>query len=138
MNEAGVEAKGPGMAESVRANRGGDMTDHPWVQEFPASITVCDPQGIIVEMNDRAVKTFQDQGGEKLIGTNLLDCHPEPARTKTQRLLETRQPNVYTIEKGGVKKLIYQAPWYKEGRYAGFLELSLEIPAQMPHFIRDA
>ena len=114
------------------------MTDHPWVQEFPASITVCDPQGIVLEMNDRAVRTFQDQGGAKLIGTNLLDCHPEPARMKTQRLLETRQPNVYTIEKGGVKKLIYQVPWSKGGKYAGLVELSLEIPSQMPHFIRDA
>ena len=114
------------------------MASHSWVQEFPGSITVCDAKGIILEMNDRAVKTFQDQGGEKLIGTNMLDCHPEPARTKTRQLLETRQANVYTIEKGGVKKLIYQTPWFKDGRYSGFVELSLEIPAQMPHFIRDA
>ena len=114
------------------------MANHSWVQEFPGSITVCDATGIILEMNDRAVKTFQDQGGEKLIGTNMLDCHPEPARTKTQQLLETRQPNVYTIEKGGVKKLIYQTPWFRGGRYSGFVELSLEIPAEMPHFIRDA
>ena len=113
------------------------MANHSWVQEFPGSITVCDAKGIILEMNDREVKAFQDQGGEKLIGTNLLDCHPEPARTKTQQLLETRQANVYTIEKGGVKKLIYQTPWFKGGRYSGFVELSLEIPAEMPHFIRD-
>ena len=114
------------------------MANHSWVQEFPGSITVCDAKGIILEMNDRAVKAFQDQGGEKLIGTNMLDCHPEPARTKTRQLLETRQANVYTIEKGGVKKLIYQTPWFQDGRYSGFVELSLEIPAQMPHFIRDA
>jgi transcriptional regulator with PAS, ATPase and Fis domain len=114
------------------------MADHSWVQEFPGSITVCDPEGIILEMNARAVSAYQDQGGIKLIGTNMLESHPEPARTKTQRLLETRQENVYTIEKGGVKKLIYQAPWFRDGRYAGFVELSLEIPAQMPHFIRDA
>ena len=112
------------------------MADHAWVQEFPGSITVCDPGGIILEMNDRAVKTFQDQGGKTLIGTNLLDCHPEPARTKTERLLQTRQANVYTIEKGGVKKLIYQSPWSRDGVYAGFVELSLEIPVEMPHFVR--
>lgn len=114
------------------------MRDHSWVQEFPASVTVCDPDGIILEMNGRAVEAYRDRGGKRLIGTNMLDCHPEPARTKTQRLLETRQANVYTIEKGGVKKLIYQAPWFTNGRYSGFVELSLEIPAQMPHFIRDA
>jgi transcriptional regulator with PAS, ATPase and Fis domain len=114
------------------------MTDHSWVQEFPGGITVCDPEGIILEMNDRSVKAYQEQGGIELIGTNMLDCHPEPARTKTQQLLETRQANVYTIEKGGVKKLIYQAPWFTNGRYSGFVELSLEIPDQMPHFNRDA
>jgi transcriptional regulator with PAS, ATPase and Fis domain len=112
------------------------VAEHAWVQEFPGSITVCDPSGIILEMNDRAVETFRDQGGERLIGTNLLDCHPEPARTKTERLLQTRRANVYTIEKNGVKKLIYQAPWSKDGVYAGFVELALEIPFEMPHFVR--
>jgi transcriptional regulator with PAS, ATPase and Fis domain len=114
------------------------MASHSWVGEFPAGITVCDPNGIILEMNARAVRAFQDQGGGELIGTNLLDCHPEPARTKLQRLMETRQTNVYTIEKAGIKKLIYQAPWHEDGKYCGFVELSLEIPAQMPHFVRDA
>src|SRR5574337_1226843 len=112
------------------------MGTHSWSQEFPASVTVCDPEGIILEMNARAVEAYQDQGGERLIGTNMLDCHPEPARTKVEQLLETRQTNVYTIEKGGVKKLIYQAPWSQGGEYAGFVELSLEIPTEMPHFIR--
>jgi hypothetical protein len=32
----------------------------------------------------------------------------------------------------------HQTPWLKDGRYAGFVEMSLEIPAQMPHFVRDA
>jgi len=45
---------------------------------------------------------------------------------------------VYTIQKSGVKKLIYQAPWFQEGKYAGFVELSLPIPETMPHFDRDA
>ncbi len=48
-----------------------------------------------------------------------------------------QQANVYTIEKHGKKKLIYQTPWYRDGKYAGFIELSLVIPEEMPHFIRD-
>jgi hypothetical protein len=32
--------------------------------------------------------------------------------------------------------LIYQSPWYRDGQYAGFVEISLEIPFDMPHFIR--
>ncbi len=113
------------------------MVQHPWVQEFAGAVTVCGPDGVILAMNEKAAQTFADQGGAALIGTNMLDCHPEPARTKTRELLDTRRTNVYTIEKRGRKKLVYQAPWYQEGRYGGFVELVLEIPAAMPHFVRE-
>ncbi len=36
-----------------------------------------------------------------------------------------------------LKKMIFQTPWYKNGTYAGFMELSLEIPFEMPHFVRS-
>jgi PAS domain-containing protein len=113
------------------------MADHPWVREFPGAITVCDEQGTIIELNDKAVEAYQEQGGRRLIGTDLLACHPEPARTKLRQLMETRQANVYTIEKDGWRKLIYHAPWYRDGHYRGFVELVLEIPAAIPHFVRD-
>jgi transcriptional regulator with PAS, ATPase and Fis domain len=111
---------------------------HMWVKEFPGAITVCDSAGIIIELNDRAIEEFRDQGGEKLIGTNLLDCHPEPARTKLKELMDKRQANVYTVENNGVSKLIHQTPWYVDGGYRGFVELSLEIPREMPHFVRSS
>jgi transcriptional regulator with PAS, ATPase and Fis domain len=114
------------------------MTNHVWVKEFPAAITVCDSKGIILEMNDRAAEGFQDQGGQKLIGTNLLECHPEDARLKLEQLMKTRKLNVYTVEKHGVRKLIYQSPWYDGGEYSGFVEISLVIPEQIPHIIRDS
>ena len=109
----------------------------PWMKEFPAAITVSDPDGIILEMNDKSARTFAADGGRALIGKNMFDCHPEPARGKLERLMDKRQANVYTIEKNGVKKLIYQSPWYVNGEYAGFVELSLEIPFEIPHFVRD-
>lgn len=113
------------------------LSEHSWVREFPAAITVCDQKGIILEMNDKAAKGFENRGGRGLIGSNVLDCHPDAARSKTERLLAAKEKNVYTIEKNGIKKLIYQSPWYKDGQYAGFVELSLEIPFEMPHFIRS-
>ena len=113
------------------------MTHHAWIQEFAAAVTVCDTQGKIIEMNAKAAKTFEKDGGEKLVGTNVLDCHPEPARAKLQDIMDKRKTNVYTIEKAGIRKLIYQAPWYKEGGYAGVVELAIEIPFEMPHFVRD-
>lgn len=108
------------------------------MDEFPGAITVCDPAGIILEMNAKAIEGHRDEGGKKLIGTNMLDCHPEPARTKLKQLMEKPRINVYTIEKGQVRKLIYQTPWYKAGKYRGFVQLSLVIPEEIPHFIRDS
>jgi transcriptional regulator with PAS, ATPase and Fis domain len=113
------------------------MNEPDWISEFPAAITVCDEQGILVGMNDRAAEALEKDGGRGLIGKSIFDCHPEPARTKTQTMLQRQEKNVYTIEKNGIRKLIFQSPWYKEGRFAGLVELSLEIPAEMPHFVRS-
>jgi hypothetical protein len=114
------------------------MEEHKWVLEFSGAVTVCDPEGTILEMNDEADRSFRKWGGKKLMGSNLFDCHPEPARSKLKQLMEDRQKNVYTIEKKGIKKLVYQAPWYENGQYRGFVEVVIELPSSMPHFIRDA
>lgn len=113
------------------------MNEYDWIKEFPAAVTVCDEHGVLLTMNDKAAKTFEKDGGYDLIGKNMLDCHPEQARTKTEHLLAAREKNVYTIEKNGIKKMIFQSPWYRDGKYAGFAELSLEIPFELPHFIRS-
>ncbi len=113
------------------------MANHQWVSEYQASIMVCDAEGIILEMNEAAVAGYASDGGRELIGANVLDCHPEPARTQLGQMLSSEEPHVYTIEKRGQKKLVYQAPWYAEGRYAGFVEMVLPLPAEMPHFIRQ-
>jgi hypothetical protein len=88
-------------------------------------------------MNDYAGEQFAKYGGQELVGKNLLDCHPEPARTKLQELLGSGKVNAYTIEKDGVKRLIYQAPWYQDGEYAGLVEIAVVIDDPLPHFLRD-
>lgn len=108
-----------------------------WIREYPGAVTVCDAQGIILYMNQRAIKVLS-KNGQDLTGQNLLDCHPEPARSKLVAMLQNQTANTYTIEKNGVKKLIHQSPWYQDGSYMGFVELSIEIPFTMPHFIRTA
>jgi transcriptional regulator with PAS, ATPase and Fis domain len=109
----------------------------PWTKDFPAAITVCDANGIILEMNEKSARTFEKDGGTALIGKNIFDCHPDPARGKLERLMEARKKNIYTIEKNGIWKLIYQAPWYKDGQYAGFVEFAFEIPVEMRHLVHD-
>ena len=108
------------------------------MEEFPAAITVCDSAGIILEMNAKAAEDFKDDGGRQLIGKNLLDCHPESARGKLKQLMETQQANVYTTQKGKVRKLVCQTPWYEAGKYRGFVEITQIIPGEIPNLIRDA
>ena len=107
-----------------------------YFEELPIAITVCDADGKILDMNQRSADV-NNRGSKNIIGNNLLDCHPEPARTKLQGLLDQQQQNISTIEKNGVKKLIYQTPWYRDGQFAGLVELSMEIPFEMPHYVRQ-
>ena len=113
------------------------MSANDWIKGFPGAVTVCDAEGRILEMNEKSVEAFAADGGAALLGANVLDCHPEPSRSKLKGMMDERRTNVYTIQKNGKKKLIYQAPWSKDGAYAGFVELSLEIPWDLPHFNRD-
>jgi len=108
-----------------------------WINEMDISITVCDRESNILEMNQKAIKTFADYGGENLIGRNLKDCHPDSANQKIAELMETKSLNAYTIEKNGEKKLIYQVPWFYGGEYQGIVEVSLPLPENMTHFNRD-
>ncbi len=107
-----------------------------WLEGINAAVTVCDAEGTILYMNDRSGRVFADDGGKDLVGTSLFGCHPEPALAKLKDLLRTGSTNVYTIEKNGVRKLIYQAPWTHESVVGGMIEISIELPADMQHFIR--
>ena len=129
-------AQYPDIVPYITAIPNEPTPEYAWVKEFPGGVTVFDADGVITEMNDKAAKIFEENGGRALIGKNVFDCHIEPARSELKCLVETRQRNVYTIEKNGVKKLIYQSPWYLNGAYAGFIELSLEIPFELPHSVR--
>lgn len=135
--EAGFDCGGASEALPVRLRTGFAMTDNLWAKELPIAITVLDAEGIILEMNDKSAATFAADGGMELIGKSAMDCHPEPAHTKLRQLLQAPKANVYTIEKAGVKKLICQTPWSRNGKFAGIVEFSIQLPAEVPHFVRD-
>ena len=115
----------------------GDIMQVNWKEEFSAAITVCDTNGTILEMNKKSASYFAKEGGYQLIGKNLFDCHTQDSVSKVKELITENKTNVYTIQKNGVKKLIYQSPWYENGKLKGLVELSFEIPFNMPHFIRS-
>ncbi|MCM1068138.1 MAG: PAS domain-containing protein [Muribaculaceae bacterium] len=107
-----------------------------WSRELNCAVTVCDAEGIILYMNDKAKQTFASHGD--LIGRNLFECHSEESCRKIREMLATGNSNAYTIEKGGLRKMIYQSPWRRDGVVAGMVEISMVIPQEMPHYVRDA
>jgi hypothetical protein len=47
-------------------------------------------------------------------------------------------PRVLSPKRRGVRKLIPQIPWYKDGIFSGVVELSFVLPETLPHFVRDS
>jgi transcriptional regulator with PAS, ATPase and Fis domain len=108
-----------------------------WIEKLDGNVIVCDAEGTIIYMNETAIRNYAKDGGAALIGRNLMDCHGDDSRRKIQEIMTTHQKNVYTIEKRGRKKIIYQTPWMDGEVFKGIVELSLEIPFEMPHYKRD-
>lgn len=108
-----------------------------WIEKLDGNVIVSDVKGRIIYMNEKALAHYEKDGGINLIGRDLLECHNESSRKKIMEIMTSGEKNVYTIEKRGKKKIIYQSPWFKDGEFRGIIELSLEIPLEMPHFIRE-
>ncbi len=107
-----------------------------WIMGLDFAITICNLEGEIVYMNSKSQEVFAKWGGGNLIGKSLFNCHSPKSVDTIKRLMSEGKSNTYTIEKGGIKKLIHQTPWYNEGKVAGMVELSIVLPDEMPHHIR--
>lgn len=107
---------------------------YDWAKELNCAVTVCDTDANIVYMNEKSKATFAGRG--ELIGKNLKDCHSEKSWEMIQKMLKDGSSNSYMIHKKGVKKMIYQTPWYEHGIISGLVEISMVIPEEMPLFER--
>ncbi|MCL2038937.1 MAG: PAS domain-containing protein [Bacteroidetes bacterium] len=104
-----------------------------WAKELNLAITVTDKKNEIIYMNDKSKTTFPTTN----IGDKLDNCHSKQSNEIISKMLENNISNTYTVQKNGVKKLIHQTPWYKNGAIAGLVELSIILPDNMPHHNRD-
>ncbi len=110
--------------------------DVNWADEFNASITVCDTNGIIVYMNKYSIQQFEKHGGKNLLGSSLFDCHSEQSGIKIREMMDEQLENIYTTEKNGVKRMIMQMPWKLNGEFRGLVEISFILDSNMPNIIR--
>ena len=106
-----------------------------WADGIDCAVTICDAEYKIIYMNDRSRATFARHGD--IIGHDLLAYHPPHAVATIKRLMAEGASNAYTIEKNGLKKLIYQTPWRRDGKVAGLVEFSMVLPSDMPHYVRS-
>ena len=112
------------------------MSGYEWAMRMNCSVTVCDTEGKLIFMNQKSRDTFNH--GQDMSGKSMIPCHNERSQGIIKNLLETGGTNAYTILKKGVKKMIYQTAWFKEdGKVGGLVEISMEIPEEMPHYIRE-
>lgn len=129
-----------------------------WARGCDFAVTICNINGDIIYINDKSRATFAKYGN--ILGSNLKNCHSPRSWKIITELLATGGSNSYTITKSGKKKIIYQTPWYVEQTDApqqeqgqaqsagqlvsngkiigGLVEISIELPANMPHYDRDA
>jgi transcriptional regulator with PAS, ATPase and Fis domain len=104
-----------------------------WANELKLAITVADTNDNIIYMNEKSKLVFPDAK----IGDNLASCHKQSSMEKINKFKSSDISNTYTVEKNGIKKFIHQTPWYKDGKIAGLVEFSIEIPNDLPHIVRD-
>lgn len=110
--------------------------DIPWSKELGVAITVTDSEANIIFMNDKSSATFAKWGGAQLVGQSVLGCHSPSSQEAIHQLLQSGGSHTYTIEKGDQRKLIHQCAWTQDGQIGGLVELSIELPSDMPHHVR--
>ncbi len=104
-----------------------------YFKSVPFSVTVCNLEGIVVYMNDASKYEYAADGGAELIGKSLIDCHPEPARSKLMALLEKPVENSYVSRSGPRPLFIYDVPWIEDGLPLGIIELLLPLEVVNKH-----
>lgn len=103
-----------------------------WPDDLACAVTVCDTEGTVLYQNERSAAVNGD-----VRGRSLMPCHNDRSRAIIRRLLDEGGTNTYTIEKRGVRKLIYQTAWRSGGKVCGLVEFSMEIPTELPHYVRE-
>jgi hypothetical protein len=72
-----------------------------------------------------------------MIGRHAFEHHDEKSRKQVVAVVNQRKHVIYKTEKGGLKKLVSIAPWFREGDFAGFALIVLDLPVNIPNINKD-
>ena len=99
-----------------------------FLYELDFTISVCNKEGEIIYMNKKCADSFGKEGGLSLVGSNILDCHPEPSKSRLKEMMLTHETQSYMKGEGQKKRLIHQTPVYKNGEFDGYIECIIPLP----------
>ena len=74
-----------------------------WADDTNCAVTVCDTEGVVIYQNKQSISVNGDYRGK-----SMIPCHNERSKGIIARILEKGDTNAYTIEKKGIRKMIYQ------------------------------
>lgn len=97
------------------------------VDQDRAAVVICNLQHEIIYMNPAAVQSYGKRGGDKLIGSSLLDCHNSESNEKIQQVVrwfaEDESHNmVYTFHNDKQNKDVYMVALREAGKLIGYYE----------------
>jgi len=98
------------------------------LEQDRAPIVLCDLEDTIIYMNPSAIEQYKNNGGEKLLGQSLKDCHPPQANELIDKVVgwfkQDKSNNlVYTYKNTKQNKDVYMVALRDEsGELIGYYE----------------
>jgi len=108
-----------------------------WFENLPCAVTVCDRNYTILYVNQATAEANAERGGKELVGRSLLDCHPPRARRLLRKVMDSGEPHIFTSERNGRKKMVYEAHWRRDGEVGGMIEVSFQLPRKVRNLAKD-
>ncbi len=101
--------------------------DFDWLESYPACVTICDREANIIFMNQASRQNFARHGGGDLIGQSLYACHSIRSCELIREMLARQTGRTYLTARKGKKRLVHQAPWFRDGRFGGLVETIIDL-----------
>ena len=97
------------------------------IDQDRSAIVICNLEHKIIYMNPSAIKSYEINGGEKLIGTSILECHNEKSVEKIHEVVEwflvdEGHNMVYTFYNEKKNKDVYMVALREKGKLIGYYE----------------
>lgn len=98
-----------------------------FLKEADIIVSVCDKDGIITYLNDKARYYFQEPDMPELLGSDIMDCHPEPSKSRFKEMMTTHETQSIIKGEGDKKRVIHQTPFYNKGVFEGYIEIIIPL-----------